>query len=199
MGGAVPKQYLDLAGRPLLHWTLEALAPLGAEAILLVVAPEDPYIETLAPALKARVPGLEIHRTGGASRAASVAAGLAALAHRAASEDWVWVHDAARPCLGARACAALRAVETLAEDGALLAQPMDETVKTATAGRVQGTVDRSTLWRAQTPQGGALLALPKRWPAPLRRRRRPLPMKPRRSSVEALLRASFPGRPVTSR
>ncbi len=159
MGGAVPKQYLDLAGRPLLHWTLEALAPLGAEAILLVVAPEDPYIEALAPALKARVPGLEIHRTGGASRAASVAAGLAALAHRAASEDWVWVHDAARPCLGARACAALRAVETLAEDGALLAQPMDETVKTATAGRVQGTVDRSTLWRAQTPQGARFASL----------------------------------------
>ena len=159
MGGALPKQYLELAGRPLVHWTLEALAPLEAEAIVLVVAPADPYIDALAPALNAAVPGLEILRAGGASRAESVAAGLSSLAPRAAPEDWVWVHDAARPCLGARACAALRAVEEDAGDGALLAQPMDETVKTVTAGRVRGTVDRAALWRAQTPQGAPIASL----------------------------------------
>jgi len=159
MGGAQPKQYLELAGRPLVHWTLEALAPLEAEAIVLVVAPGDPYVDALAPALTARISRLEILPKGGASRAESVAAGLSALVARAAPEDWVWVHDAARPCLGARACAALRAVEGEAEGGALLAQPMDETVKTVTAGQVQGTVDRAALWRAQTPQGASFACL----------------------------------------
>lgn len=159
MGGDQPKQYLALAGRPLLQWTLEALAPLQAEAIVLVVAPRDPYIDALAPVLRACVSGLEILREGGASRADSVAAGLFALAGRAAPEDWVWVHDAARPCLGPRALAALRAVEDDAEAGALLAQPMDETVKTVAAGRVQGTVDRAALWRAQTPQGATFARL----------------------------------------
>ena len=159
MGGAQPKQYLELAGRPLVHWTLEALAPLEAEAIVLVVAPGDPYIEDLAPALSARIPRLEILPKGGASRAESVAAGLSALAERAAPEDWVWVHDAARPCLGVRALEALRAVEDDAEAGALLAQPMDETVKTVVAGRVRSTVDRSALWRAQTPQGASFACL----------------------------------------
>jgi 2-C-methyl-D-erythritol 4-phosphate cytidylyltransferase len=159
MGGAQPKQYLELAGRPLVHWTLEALAPLEAEAIVLVVAPGDPYVDALAPALTARIPRLEILPKGGASRAESVAAGLSALVARAAPVDWVWVHDAARPCLGARACAELRAVEGEAEGGALLAQPMDETVKTVTAGQVQGTVDRAALWRAQTPQGASFACL----------------------------------------
>ena len=65
MGGDQPKQYLELAERPLLHWTLEALAPLEAEAIVLVVAPEDRYIDALAPTLKARVPGLEVLPKGG--------------------------------------------------------------------------------------------------------------------------------------
>jgi 2-C-methyl-D-erythritol 4-phosphate cytidylyltransferase len=159
MGGAQPKQYLELAGRPLVHWTLEALAPLEAEAILLVVAPGDPYIGALAEALEVQVSRLEILREGGASRAESVAAGLRALAPRAAPEDWVWVHDAARPCVGARALQALSALEEDAEAGALLAQPMDETVKTVTAGRVQGTVDRAALWRAQTPQGATFARL----------------------------------------
>lgn len=159
MGGDQPKQYLELAERPLLHWTLEALAPLEAEAIVLVVAPEDRYIDALAPTLKARVPGLEVLPKGGASRAESVAAGLSALAKRAAPEDWVWVHDAARPCVGAQALEALRAAESGAEAGALLAQPMDETVKTVDGGRVQGTVDRSALWRAQTPQGASFACL----------------------------------------
>jgi 2-C-methyl-D-erythritol 4-phosphate cytidylyltransferase len=71
------------------------------------------------------------------------------------------VHDAARPCLGVRALEALRAVEDDAEAGALLAQPMDETVKTVAAGQVRGTVDRSALWRAQTPQGASFACLSK--------------------------------------
>ena len=93
--------------------------------------------------------------TGGAERCDSVLAGLAALAALGADTgDWVLVHDAARPCLRPDAVERLlERVEVVGAGGAILAEPIADTVKRADAqGRVVATVDRSVLWRAQTPQ-----------------------------------------------
>ena len=153
MGLAVPKQYMDLCGRTMLERTLEALsgAP-GIAGIVVVVSKEDGWIDSVSlPA------GCAVARCGGASRAESVRNGLAWLASdpglKAAATDWVMVHDAARPFVTAKEIAALeRAVEEKG-CGALLAVPMADTVKQlGEDGLVSKTLDRSTLWRAATPQ-----------------------------------------------
>ena len=153
VGAGLPKQYVELAGRPLLTWTLEALAQLDPPAILVVIAPDDER----AGALGGLPAGVELLRCGGPTRAASVLGGLDALAARAADDDWVLVHDAARPCVDPRRVRTL--LERLAthEDGGLLAEPVAETVKRATspaddAAEVCETLDREMLWLAQTPQ-----------------------------------------------
>jgi 2-C-methyl-D-erythritol 4-phosphate cytidylyltransferase len=149
MGAAVAKQYLPLAGRALLS---HALAPLLAceriEAVVLVVAPGDERWQQWVPPderlLTAR---------GGAARCHSVQNGIERLADCAADDDWVLVHDAARPCLSAPELEAL--FTALAEDavGGLLAVPLADTLKAGDgAGRVAGTVPREGLWRALTPQ-----------------------------------------------
>ena len=150
LGAAIPKQYLQLAERPLVCWALAALAQLMPRAILLVVAPQDEHARTL-PDLP---PVTEILRSGGTTRAASVLAGLDALAGRAAADDWVLVHDAARPCVAPARIAELLALVADHADGGLLALPVDETVKEqdADTGCSRRTLDRSTLWLAQTPQ-----------------------------------------------
>jgi 2-C-methyl-D-erythritol 4-phosphate cytidylyltransferase len=149
MGSAVPKQYLPLLGKPLLSWSLAPLlASERIEAIVLVVAPGDSGWRTLAEGNDRVLPA-----EGGAERCNSVLNGLAMLAERAAPDDWVLVHDAARPCLSREELDAL--FETLGEDrvGGLLAVPLADTLKTADgAGRVARTVPREGLWRALTPQ-----------------------------------------------
>ncbi|MDR1709451.1 MAG: 2-C-methyl-D-erythritol 4-phosphate cytidylyltransferase, partial [Candidatus Accumulibacter sp.] len=96
---------------------------------------------------------LDILRVGGATRAESVANGLAAVEGIVAPDDWILVHDAARPCLGQARVAAL--CEALRDDpvGGLLAVPAADTLKRADAeGRVESTEPREGLWQAQTPQ-----------------------------------------------
>ncbi len=150
MGGERPKQYLELDGTPVLQRTLEALLTLDQlQTVMVALAPGDERWQAL-PA--ASYPRVEV-TTGGRERADSVLACLRALEARAAAEDWVLVHDAARPCLGAAEL--LRLVETLVDDGVggLLAIPVSETVKRADGdGRVLETVERDGLWLAQTPQ-----------------------------------------------
>ncbi|MEZ5621521.1 MAG: 2-C-methyl-D-erythritol 4-phosphate cytidylyltransferase [Burkholderiaceae bacterium] len=152
-GGEGPKQYRMLAGRPLVAHTLTALAAVRRlAATLVVLAPDDAGFD-------AALPGFEgargwVVRRGGATRAASVAAGLDELAARgAAADDWVLVHDAARCLLRPEWVDAL--IDACASDavGGLLAQPLADTLKQAGAGgRVAATVDRSGKWAAQTPQ-----------------------------------------------
>jgi len=151
-GAGVPKQYLPLAGRPLIHHTLRALCRHPAiERVYVVLAPDDAHwAQHDWRELGAK---LETVYAGGATRAASVAAGLAAAATAAADDDWVLVHDAARPCLSQAMLAAL--VDGLADDplGGLLAVPVADTLKREdTDGRVAATVQRDGLWQAQTPQ-----------------------------------------------
>jgi 2-C-methyl-D-erythritol 4-phosphate cytidylyltransferase len=150
MAASVPKQYLPLAGQPLLARTLGCVAdwrPLAG--VIVALAAGDRRFDSLE--LPAGLPVETVD--GGETRAESVQAALEALAGRAAAEDWVLVHDAARPCVSPEDVQ--RLCETVADDpvGGLLALPVAETVKRADAeDRVADTVDRRSLWLAQTPQ-----------------------------------------------
>jgi 2-C-methyl-D-erythritol 4-phosphate cytidylyltransferase len=145
-----PKQYVELAGRTLLEW---AIAPLLAqeaiERVVVALAAHDPYWSENSLAREPRVSTT----IGGAERADSVRAALSALARDAHADDWVLVHDAARPCLSAHDVAQL--IDALANDdvGGLLATPVVDTLKRADdQGFVAETVSRTGLWRALTPQ-----------------------------------------------
>lgn len=152
LGARQPKQYLALAGRPMLRWSVEALlsAP-WIERVLVVVAPDD----GCADGLLADLARVEVLAAGGATRRDSVLAGLRALAASGArGDDWVLVHDAARPALPPGLLERLRDSVGASAVGGLLAVPVSDTVKRAARGRrsVDATVERSGLWLAQTPQ-----------------------------------------------
>ncbi|MFN3304908.1 MAG: 2-C-methyl-D-erythritol 4-phosphate cytidylyltransferase [Roseateles sp.] len=149
-GAAGPKQYVEIAGQPMLAHTLAALAAVPRLAqTLVVLSPADDRFETALPGCAAWVA-----RVGGASRAESVLGGLAELRRRGATdEDWVLVHDAARCLLRPEWVDAL--IDACVADavGGLLAQPVADTLKAGDAdGRVTATVDRRDKWAAQTPQ-----------------------------------------------
>jgi 2-C-methyl-D-erythritol 4-phosphate cytidylyltransferase len=149
-GGRTPKQYLRLAGRPVLSWSLRALlAEPSIDAVVVALAEGDRRFARLPEAKDARV------RTcrGGARREHSVASALQALGARARDEDWVLVHDAARPCLRRSDLRALMAGVAGDPVGGLLAVPLADTLKSADGeGRSARTVPREGLWRALTPQ-----------------------------------------------
>ena len=149
-GGATPKQYVPLLGRPVLSWTLAALLSEPAiRAVVVAVAQGDRRFARLPEARDPRVRRC----TGGDSRAASVARALEALAGEADDADWVLVHDAARPCLARGDLRAL--VAAVGDDpvGGLLATPLGDTLKLAGGdGRSERTLAREGLWRALTPQ-----------------------------------------------
>ena len=139
LGAAVPKQFLMLGGRPVIRHAAEALGDVLLQPV------GDPAAIGAALAGIAHLPPV----AGGATRQASVRAGLEALAPHA--PDIVLVHDAARPVVPAGTVAAL--VAALAEcPGAIPAVPVADTLKRATAGRIEATVPRADLFRAQTPQ-----------------------------------------------
>lgn len=147
---ALPKQYLQLLGRSVIEWSL---APLLARAecvgAVVTLGAGDERWQGLDLAKDRRV------RTapGGAQRADSVIGGLRALHGQAQANDWVLVHDAARPCLSAVEVEAL--IDTLRTDevGGLLAAPVVDTLKRGDAeGRSMETMNREGLWRALTPQ-----------------------------------------------
>jgi 2-C-methyl-D-erythritol 4-phosphate cytidylyltransferase len=161
LGAETPKQYLQIHGRPLLAYAVQAL--LGHPAIELafvVLAPGDErfaahdwrgFGERLAPLW-----------CGGAARRDSVANGLVAMANVVDPDDWVLVHDAARPCLAQSDLDRLIAAVAGDAVGGLLAVPLADTLKRDdAAGRVARTEPREQLWLAQTPQmfrHGTLLA-----------------------------------------
>lgn len=159
-GSAVPKQYAPLCGKPMLLHTVAAFAAVPALAgIHLVVSPEDEWLETLgevttlaaSAAADPVSPTLHIHRVGGATRAQSVLNGLGAI--QAQPQDWVLVHDAARPCITPAMIEGVIAALEDDEVGGLLALPVPDTVKRASGdGRVAETISREGLWLAQTPQ-----------------------------------------------
>jgi 2-C-methyl-D-erythritol 4-phosphate cytidylyltransferase/2-C-methyl-D-erythritol 2,4-cyclodiphosphate synthase len=154
-GAPEPKQYAPLLGRPVIRHAAEALLAEGlVDRLLPVVAAGE---EARVAALLAGLPALP-PVTGGATRAASVRAGLEALA--ADPPALVLVHDAARPVIPRGTIAALR--DALARaPGAIPAQPVTDTLKRGAEGRILATLPREGLFRAQTPQAfrfDALLA-----------------------------------------
>ena len=151
-GAEKPKQYLELLGRPLIYHTLAALVACPEiDRVWVVLAPDDGWWSHYDWSdLGAK---LETLRCGGATRADSVGNGLLAAAMVADGDDWVLVHDAARPCLSAAMLSAL--FSELANDpvGGILAVPVADTLKRADAAqRVAATEPRDGLWQAQTPQ-----------------------------------------------
>lgn len=146
-----PKQYLQLAGKTILEHTLGCfLEHPQLRGLVVCLAADDPYWPTLACARDPRIERAE----GGRERADSVLGGLLCLGELGAQEqDWVLVHDAARPNLTRQDLDKLLA--ELAEDpvGGLLAVPARDTLKRAGAdGRVRETIDRAQIWQAYTPQ-----------------------------------------------
>jgi 2-C-methyl-D-erythritol 4-phosphate cytidylyltransferase len=148
MGASSPKQYLKIGGKPMLRHTLDAFQSSDLIAhTFVVVSPDDPFIDAVAPHH-----GVTVLRCGGASRMESVRNGLAVLANTLGSQDWVLVHDAARPGLNAELIEKLITATADHEVGGLLALPVVDTVKRCIDGEACGTVPRNGLWLAQTPQ-----------------------------------------------
>jgi 2-C-methyl-D-erythritol 4-phosphate cytidylyltransferase len=152
-GTPMPKQYAPLCGQPLVCHTLGALRAVPQlAATLVVISPHDRHFEALVPA--DAFDRRWLARVGGATRAATVSAGLAALRESGAhDDDWVLVHDAAR-CLLQPAWVE-RLIAACADDavGGLLALPVSDTLKREDGeARVRETVSRAGLWSAQTPQ-----------------------------------------------
>lgn len=151
-GAGTPKQYLSLLGRPLIYHALAALVACpDIERVWVVLSPDDAFwFQHDWSELGAK---LETVRCGGATRAESVNNGLRAASMVAADDDWVLVHDAARPCLSGAMLSSL--IEGLATDpvGGILAVPVADTLKRADHDqRVMATESRDDLWQAQTPQ-----------------------------------------------
>ncbi len=151
-GAALPKQYVAIVGKAMVAHTLAALArvPRLVET-LVVLSPDDDRFEAAVPAFTG--PCCCVVRCGGATRAETVANGLAVLAARGARpHDWVLVHDAAR-CLVHPEWVE-RLIDACWDDpvGGLLALPLADTLKQERSGRVAATLAREGKWAAQTPQ-----------------------------------------------
>ena len=146
----IPKQYASLAGATVLQ---HALRPLflhpKLHAVVIALAPNDSYFAGLEMVRH----GTQLEQVeGGNSRAQSVLNALQFLQGKAKQNDFVLVHDAARPCLRASEIDDLIAACEDEAIGAILALPMNDTVKRVTDHTIVETVDRTTLWRAVTPQ-----------------------------------------------
>ena len=157
LGDALPKQYLDVNGFPMIYHALSVLNRVSRIVrIGVVLSPEDSHWQSLiADAEAGRLLGKRVVTwpVGGASRGESVLNGLNAMAGEMQADDWVMVHDAARPCI--RLELIEQFIDELEEDrvGGLLALPLTDTIKRDDGNlRVEKTVGREGIWRAQTPQ-----------------------------------------------
>ena len=150
MGGELPKQYLPLAGQPMIFHALDTLcANADICTVFVVLAPGDTLFHSYDWSRFGDK--LQPLYCGGATRAESVMNGL--LASELEPDDWVLVHDAARPCLSQEQLA--RLIGELRDDavGGILAVPVADTLKRADgAQRIVQTENREGLWQAQTPQ-----------------------------------------------
>ena len=153
--GGAPKQYATLAGKPMLWHAVRAVCVPPVEAVFVVLAADDrSFAERDWSAFTGKVEPLYC---GGESRRDSVFNGLVAAMADMSHDDWVLVHDAARPCLPLKDLQNLLSECSDDQIGGLLALPVSDTVKRAAkdeagAQRVAGTEDRAQLWLAQTPQ-----------------------------------------------
>jgi 2-C-methyl-D-erythritol 4-phosphate cytidylyltransferase len=139
LGAGAPKALIELAGRPLAQWSIDAMGEVdGVEKIVLALPPGTPALGGVTAV------------DGGATRSDSMRRALAA----AGPGDPVVVHDAARPLVTGEIVQAV--ISALAGDpsaqAAIAAAPLSDTVKRVSDGVVSETLDRSSLWAVQTPQ-----------------------------------------------
>jgi 2-C-methyl-D-erythritol 4-phosphate cytidylyltransferase len=155
IAGERPKQYAPLAGKPMLWHAVRAVCVPPIESVLVVLAPGDRIFAAIDwSAFEGRLTPLYC---GGESRRDSVYNGLVAAMSGLEADDWILVHDAARPCLPRHDLTALLTVCENDAIGGILALPASDTVKRACkdesgAQRIAGTEERTQLWLAQTPQ-----------------------------------------------
>lgn len=154
MQSAQPKQYLQIHNKTILEHALSCFSGVPPfDHVLLGVAGEDHFIHQLD--VSRIYPDVLIYQ-GGSTRAETVLNGLMFIEARASEHDWVWVHDAARPCLSDAEIASIMSNLEGEECGLVLAVPVADTLKrTSGSGdkaRIASTVDRANLWRAMTPQ-----------------------------------------------
>lgn len=143
-----PKQYLPLAGKTVLQVTLDKLQTLPDLAgCIVALSQDDPYFETYC----GQTPGITTV-VGGPERSISVFQGLTHLMQRGCANDWALVHDAARPCVKPANLRKLVHEVLRLNCGGLLAVPVADTLKQVEDHRALGTVNRSGLWHAHTPQ-----------------------------------------------
>ena len=153
--GGQPKQYARIAGKAMLWHAVKAVCVPPVETVFVVLAPGDrTYAEQDWSAFAGKVEPLYC---GGATRRDSVYNGLKAVMNAIEPDDWMLVHDAARPCLPRRDLDSLVRECQADAVGGLLALPAADTVKKvakdeAGVQRIVGTEDRAQLWLAQTPQ-----------------------------------------------
>ncbi len=156
MGGAIEKQYMPLNSVPMIAHAMMVLArEPRIEKLFVVLSPTDKRWNNYQ--WQGWEERIEVLRCGGSTRAETVLNGLDAISKVCAADDWVLVHDAARPCLPDEMLGKL--LDEVADDavGGLLAVPVADTLKraapeSASGVRSEATVPRAGLWQAQTPQ-----------------------------------------------
>ena len=150
MGVDKPKQYILLNNKTIIEHTIECFIHREEiEKIIVAISKEDELWPTLAISNHDKI----VTAPGGEERYQSVLNCLQALSGKAEDSDWVMVHDAARPCLNQSAIDRLIIELRTHEVGGILAMPCRDTMKRANdAGEIDETVDRESLWHAQTPQ-----------------------------------------------
>jgi len=150
MAALIPKQYLKLQqGLVLEHSISTLIASKCFTKVVVGLAADDVYWPQVAPTLQSSVQTIP----GGKTRSATVLNALYALKDQAKSDDWVCVHDAARPCLTLPVLKGL--LETVGEHpvGGILAIPIQDTLKYVNTHHIiQSTINREQIWQAQTPQ-----------------------------------------------
>ncbi len=156
MGADAPKQYLSLNGKPLIQHVIKVFDQAAEiNSIHIILSEGDVHWRSAGLSLSGKNPGskVQVHYCGGDTRAETVLNALNAITAQVDADDWILVHDAARPGLSNLLLNQL--ISTLENDevGGLLALPVADTLKRAdTQQRVSATVPRADLWQAQTPQ-----------------------------------------------
>lgn len=146
-----PKQYVEIGGKTVLEHTVCIFQNHPSiDMTVVVVSPED----VLADGFQTAFAGVEVWKIGGRTRAETVRNGVEKLLETglAAETDNILVHDAARCCLPSEALTRLIEQAGNAAEGGILAIPVADTLKRAEGGRISATVERTSLWQAQTPQ-----------------------------------------------
>lgn len=147
-GGPAPKQYQILAGKTVIEHCLERLLRLHVLGIVVVIHPDDRHWRELALSAHPQIHTVD----GGRERVDSVGNGLKFLRPQLADDDWVLVHDVARPCVRSSDIHRLIDATSRTEVGGILATPVSDTLKRVDTDRILGTEDRARLWAAMTPQ-----------------------------------------------